>query len=112
MGRPLGSKNRKSLWLLQSLAANGYDYERLLVKFLDGAAKGNQRYYAMAQLLVKMIPYLANMPKTDMGTLQIETLVINRLEHPAVPQSIDTTAEGYPPLTDGDHPESSQKKQS
>jgi hypothetical protein len=105
MGRPLGSKNKKSVWLLQSLAQNGYDYEKLLVKFLNGAAQGNQRYYAMAQLLVKMVPYLANMPKTDTGVLQIETLVINRLESKPT-QSVDTeaipTEEGHPPLvTDG-----------
>src|SRR5260221_446152 len=29
-------------------------------------------------MLVKMVPYLANMPKQDVGMTQIDTLVINR----------------------------------
>jgi hypothetical protein len=87
MPRPLGSKNKKSIWLLESLTRNGYDYEKMLTKFLSEAARGNQRSYAMAQLLVKMVPYLAHMPKSDAGTVQIDTLVINRLERSPVPLS-------------------------
>jgi hypothetical protein len=122
MGRPVGSKNKKSIWLLQSLANNGYDYEKMLTKFLSEAARGNQRSYAMAQLLVKMVPYLANMPKTDGGVLAIETLVINRYagvqpsiaepidtdaiadDGDATPEGPDTAPEGIPPLSPATHP--------
>ena len=93
MSRPLGSKNKKSIYLLQSLANHGYDYEKMLTHFLEQAAKGNQRAYAMAQLLVKMVPYLANMPKSDVGQLQIETLVINRFD---AAKTLPLT-EGHPP---------------
>ncbi len=78
MGRPKGSVNKKSIWLMQSLAEHGYDYEKMLTMFLEKAAKGDQVAYGMAQLLVKMVPYLANMPKQDVGMTQIDTLVINR----------------------------------
>jgi hypothetical protein len=94
MGRPKGSVNKKSIWLMESLAEHGYDYEKMLTKFLLKAAQGDQVAYGMAQLLVKMVPYLANMPKTDQGTLQIETLVINRFDEvkqsPPLPSPVDT----------------------
>ena len=101
MGRPKGSINKKTIWLMESLAEHGYDYEAMLTKFLEKAAKGDQVAYGMAQLLVKMVPYLANMPKQDVGINQIETLVINRYELPAAPDApaIDTTVtDGHPPL--------------
>lgn len=93
MGRPKGSVNKKSIWLMESLAENGYDYEKMLTKFLLKAAQGDQVAYGMAQLLVKMVPYLANMPKQDTGPLQIETLVINRFEAVKQPEAIETTIE-------------------
>jgi hypothetical protein len=102
MGRPKGSVNKKSIWLMESLVQHGYDYEKMLTSFLQKAAKGDRLALDMAHLLVKLVPYLANMPKTDTGTLQIDTLVINRFDAPAVavPDSVETTlAEGNPPLT-------------
>lgn len=93
MGRPKGSVNKKSIWLMESLAEHGYDYEKMLTKFLQDAAKGDQRAYAMAQLLVKMVPYLANMPKQDVGVNMIETLVINRFDAPKESVRIDATIE-------------------
>src|SRR5258708_1367925 len=80
MGRPKGSVNKKSIWLMQSLAEHGYDYEAMLTKFLAKAAKGDQIAYGMPPLLVKVVPYLANMPKQDAGPMQIDTLVINRYD--------------------------------
>jgi len=95
-GRPKGSKNsnRKSIWLLQSLQEHGYDYEKMLTNFLAKAAKGDKMAYDMAALLVKMVPYLANMPKTDHAQVQIETLVINRLD--SKPSNV--LPDGHPPL--------------
>ena len=102
MSRPVGSRNKKSVWLLESLAKNGYDYEKMLTGFLEKAAKGNHTALSMAQLLVKMVPYVANMPKTDQAQVSIDTLVINKYSADAK-QSIDTVIEpeGHPPLTDG-----------
>lgn len=102
MGRPKGSVNKKSIWLMESLAQHGYDYEKMLTSFLQKAAKGDRLALDMAHLLVKLVPYLANMPKTDTGTLQIDTLVINRFDAPATrPDVVDTqeVTEGNPPLT-------------
>lgn len=104
MGRPLGSHNKKSIWLLESLAKQGYDYEKTLVKLLKKATDGDPKAYAMAQLLVKMVPYIANMPKTDSGALQIETLVINRFDTNKQPESIDTTTVSEGELVEGDPP--------
>ena len=69
-GNQLGKANlgrkkeaKKTIWLLESLQEHGFDFEAVLVKFLDRAAKGDQHALAMAQLLVKMVPHLANAPK-------------------------------------------------
>ena len=108
-GRPLGSKGKKSIWLLESLAKNGFDYEKMLTGFLEKAAKGNHTALNMAQLLVKMVPYIANMPKTADTMVNIEQLVIARHgDKQALPESIvgaiDTSIEeGHPPL-ENDHP--------
>jgi hypothetical protein len=89
MGRPKGSPNKKTVWILESLAEHGYDYERMLTSFLNKAAKGDRHALDMAHLLVKLVPYLANAPKNDAGTTQIETLVINRFE---ATKPVDTIA--------------------
>lgn len=94
MGRPKGSVNKKSIWLLESLAEHGYDYEKMLSKFLEKAARGDQHALQMAHLLIKMVPYLANSPKQDVGPMQIDTLVINRFEAPKEVPQIDATIEG------------------
>jgi hypothetical protein len=110
MSRPFGSRNKKSIWLLESLAKSGYDYEKMLTQFLEKAAKGNHTALSMAQLLVKMVPYIANMPKTDQAQVSIDTLVINRYNsvqgvQPTIvgPDSVDTIADVDPPLPI-DHP--------
>jgi len=100
-GNQLGKKNLgrkrespKTLWVLESLRANGYDYEGLLVKFLKQAATGDRHAYAMAELLIKLVPHLANAPKAERPIAQIETLVIHRHDpaRPAVRPAVDTTA--------------------
>ena len=103
-GNQLGKLNagrrkepKKTIWVLESLAAHGYDYEKTLVQFLERAAKGDRVAYAMAELLVKLVPHMANAPKNDAGVNQIETLVINRFEAPKATPSVETTAEGNPP---------------
>ena len=108
-GRPLGSKGKKSIWLLESLAKNGFDYEKMLTGFLEKAAKGDHTALNMAQLLIKMVPYIANMPKTADTMVNIDTLVIARHgDKQALPESIvgavDTMLEKGPPLLDSDHP--------
>lgn len=69
-GKP--KQSRRTIWLLESLKENGYDYERMLVKFLK---EGN---FKMAELLVRMVPHIANAPKQDIALDGVETLVINR----------------------------------
>lgn len=84
-GNQLGKKNLgrkrespKTIWVLESLKANGFDYEKTLVKFLELAAKGDRHAYAMAELLIKLVPHLANAPKAERPMTNIETLVIHR----------------------------------
>lgn len=115
MGRPKGSVNKKSIWLMESLAEHGYDYEKMLTSFLQKAARGDRLALDMAHLLVKLVPYLANMPKTDTGMVSIDTLVINRFDPVAPAQVVDTTAEdgdgvphaGVPTIREGIPPSQS-----
>jgi hypothetical protein len=96
-GNQLGKANlgrrkesKKTIWLMESLAEHGYNYEAMLVTFLQKAAKGDRLALDMAHLLVKLVPHLANAPKQDAGTTQIETLVINRFDSPKDQEVIDT----------------------
>ena len=98
-GRPK-TDTKKTVWMLESLAEHGYDYERMLVTFLDKAAKGDKIAYDMAALLVKLVPHLANAPKHDAGQPMIETLVINRFED-RPKQHIETTLDN--PLQSENH---------
>lgn len=99
-GNQLGKQNlgkrkesKKTIWLMESLQEHGFDYEAVLVKFLNLASKGDRHALEMAHLLVKLVPHIANAPKQDTGINQIETLVINRFDAPAARAAvIDTTA--------------------
>ena|SRR5882672_124585 len=93
-GNQLGKGNlgrrkeaRKTVWLLESLQEHGFDYEAVLVKFLNKAAQGDRHALDMAHLLVKLVPHLANAPKSDAGQVSIDTLVINRFG-----AAVETTA--------------------
>lgn len=86
-GNKLGSANKgkkkdqaKTIWLLESLKDNGFDYEKMLVRFMEKAAKGDKMAYDMAALLIKMVPHIAQAPKNEQGTTHIDTLVINRYD--------------------------------
>ena len=79
-GKP--KQSRRTIWLLESLKENGYDYEKMLSQFLGRAAKGDKMAYDMAALLVKMVPHIANAPKQDVSIDGVETLVINRYKQP------------------------------
>lgn len=99
----------KTIWVKEALEANGYNFEHTLVGFLERAAKGDRLAYAMAELLIKLVPHLANAPKAERPITNIETLVIHRHDPArAVPaQVVDTTAtetqaEGDPPSTEQD----------
>ena len=78
-GRPK-SDSPKTIWLLQSLAANGVDLQSLLAKSILKASKGDRQAMDLAHLLTKLLPLVANAPKSDAGTVQIDTLVINRYD--------------------------------
>lgn len=91
-GRPK-SDSPKTIWLLQSLASNGVDLQDLLAKSILKAAKGDRQAMDLAHLLTKLLPLVANAPKSDSGVIQIETLVINRHDP-------NKTL----PVTDGHHP--------
>lgn len=107
-GRPK-SDTPKTIWLLQSLASNGVNLQDLLAKSILKAAKGDRQAMDLAHLLTKLLPLVANAPKADAGTVQIDTLVINRFDkaktaspiplsegsRPANPSSYE---EGHPPI--------------
>jgi len=112
-GNKLGTANKgrkkdqsKTIWLLNSLKDHGFDYERMLVKFLDKASKGDRHALEMAHLLIKMVPHIANAPKQDAGTTTIDTLVINkfdgsqaeRITGPAVDADIVSESKDAEPL--------------
>jgi hypothetical protein len=112
-GNQLGKKNLgrrkespKTIWVKEALEANGYNFERTLVGFLDKAAKGDRHAYAMAELLIKLVPHLANAPKAERPITNIETLVIHRhdparaVTPPAVAVDAEVIAEG----DEGRHP--------
>ena len=80
----------KTIWLLQSLADNGVDLQSLLAQSILKAAKGDRQALDLAHLLQKMLPLVANAPKSDQAQVQIDTLVINRLPLPS-------HGEGNPP---------------
>jgi hypothetical protein len=97
-----GRRNRhdgtqpKTIWLLQSLAENGVNLQELLAKSLIKASQGDRQALELSHLLAKFLPHVVNAPKADHAQVQIETLVINRLERPAGeghPPSIETTIE-------------------
>jgi len=99
-GNQLGKANKgrkkeqpKTIWLLQSLAANGVNLEEMLAKALLKAARGDRQATDLAHLLAKMLPHVANAPKQDVGINQIETLVINRFEAVKEPVRIDAPIE-------------------
>lgn len=70
-GKPKQTSKR-TIWLLESLKENGFDYEKTLVKALKAGD------FKLAELLVRMVPHIANAPKQDITLDGIETLVINR----------------------------------
>ena len=111
-GNQLGKANKgrrrespKTVWILQSLMEHGFDYEAVLVKFLNKAATGDRHALDMAHVLIKLVPHLANAPKNDAGVTQIETLVINRFDgakalesnaRPVVDEPTETTVVDEP----------------
>ena len=69
---------KRTVWIMESLRAHGYDYEKMLVTFLTKAAQGDKIAADMAALLTKLVPYIANAPKMDVDLNGVENLVINR----------------------------------
>lgn len=104
-GRPKAD-NPKTIWLLQSLMANGVNLQDLLAKSILKAAKGDKQAMDLAHLLTKLLPMVANAPKSDSGVVQIETLVINRYDKTQpMPAAIDTSLVEEDPMTGLSHPE-------
>lgn len=86
-GNTLGRSNRgkkkqsrKTIYMLESLLEHGYDFESTLVKMLNKAAQGDPQAYAMAQLLVKLVPSIAHAPRSADTVTNIEQLVIARFD--------------------------------
>jgi hypothetical protein len=86
-GNQLGKANKgkpkqpskRTIWLLESLKENGFDYEKVLARLLRS---GKPEDMKLAELLVRMVPHIANAPKQDINLDGIETLVINRYLEP------------------------------
>lgn len=78
--------NKRTLWLLESLQEHGFDYEAVLVKALKSED------FKLAELLIRMVPHIANQPKQDIDLNGVETLVINRYVKPE--DATDTESAG------------------
>ena len=79
-GRPKGQANKRTIWLLESLKEHNFDYEAALVNALKHGD------YKMAEILVRMVPHVANAPKQDIDLGSVETLVINRYKSSDLPE--------------------------
>lgn len=77
-GKPKQTSKR-TIWLLESLKEHGYDYEAMLVKLLKSDDPHDLK---LAELLIRMVPHIANAPKQDVDLNGVETLVINRYVKP------------------------------
>src|SRR5215469_16751895 len=106
-GNQLGRANKgrkretpKTIWLLQSLAENGVNLQEMLAKSILKAAHGDRQALDLAHLLQKLLPLVANAPKSDHAVVEIDKLVINRYERKALPESINTVIaeDGHPPI--------------
>jgi hypothetical protein len=74
-GRKKGSKNKPvTVWMLESLAKKGYDFEKELVAGLKN------RDFEMLDRLIKLAPHIANRPKETVGMEGIEGLVIKEFK--------------------------------
>jgi hypothetical protein len=84
LGKANAGKSRQSskrtIWLLESLKEHGYDYESMLVKLLKSSDPHDIK---LAELLIRMVPHIANAPKQDVTLDGVETLVINRYVKPS-----------------------------
>lgn len=92
-GRKKGTKNRSTVWVLESLRAHGVDYEKMLADALKQIAqpipKGldtNELHAFLAQRdsaleildrLAKLAPHIANKPKEHVGLEGVDELVIS-----------------------------------
>lgn len=81
-GRVKGSRNKTTLWALESLKKRGVDYEKMLADALKAANAGDQFSLELLDRLIKLAPYIANKPKEIVGMEGIEGLVINRYKEP------------------------------
>lgn len=85
-GRAKGTPNKRTIWLLESLHANGFDYEAVLARLLKS---GKPEDMKLAELLIRMAPHIANAPKQDITLDGVETLVINRYVEPDRSKDLD-----------------------
>ena len=100
-------ESAKTIWLLQSLTENGVDLQALLAKSIMKAAKGDRQAMDLAHLLTKLLPLVANAPKSDAGMVQIDTLVINRYDKTRAIESAEGMSLTNPSSNEEGHPPSS-----
>lgn len=79
-GRIKGSKNKTTVWVLESLRKRGVDYEKMLADALKAAQAGDPFSLDLLDRLIKLAPYISNKPKETVGLEGVEGLVINRYE--------------------------------
>jgi hypothetical protein len=81
-GRAKGSKNRTTVWVLESLKKRGVDYEKMLADALKGAVAGDPFSLELLDRLIKLAPHIANKPKETVGMEGVEGLVVERYKEP------------------------------
>jgi len=74
-GKPKGALNKETLWINETLANNGFDYDLELVKALKA------RDFPMLDRLIKLAAHIANKPKERIEIAGIDELIINKYEN-------------------------------
>lgn len=95
-GRKKGTKNRSTVWVLESLRKHGVDYEKMLADALKIIARPAPRGMTTDEMhvffaerdsalevldrLAKLAPHIANKPKEIVGLEGVDDLVISPYE--------------------------------
>lgn len=90
-GKKKGHKMKTpTVWMLESLAKRGYNFEKELVGALNEAKNGDDKIRGRAldllDRLIKLAPHIANRPKETVGLEGVENLVIKDFEEIVVPE--------------------------
>lgn len=77
-GRVKGSRNKTTVWVLESLKKRGVDYEKMLADALKAAVAGDPFSLELLDRLIKLAPHIANKPKETVGMEGVDGLIVER----------------------------------